>query len=212
MNKRLAVAAAVLLAGALLFFLRSKTPAPAPAAEPLGLANPRIPGQDQAAPMPSLPPLPPREVEGRARQVALDRPPPSQYPSGLKPLTPPDAPTGPVDKRGGPATPNAKRQMEIIGYAFQTLEEDVEDCLKQWDGAAPGQAQEVMIAFEIDEAGLQRSWLEHEGEVPFGPRSCLANAVYGLDWSKIVDHPAKLTQRYTLARDGGVEATADGRR
>ena len=94
--------------------------------------------------------------------------------------------------------------MEIIRYAFDTLEEDVRECLEKWEASAPGQAAEVMIALEIDADGLQKSWLEHEGEVPFGPRTCLANAVYGLDWSHIVDDPAKLTQRFELRRkDGG---------
>lgn len=58
----------------------------------------------------------------------------------------------------------------------------------------------VMIAFEIDAKGLQKSWLEHETDVPFGPRTCLANAVYGLDWSNIVDRPAMLTQRFELEK------------
>ncbi len=139
--------------------------------------------------------------------VALRVPePPSRVPlarptaapdAGLRPLT--ERRAGPTDKRERPG-PNAGRQMEIISYAFETLEEDVRDCLQQWESAAPGEAAEVMIAFEIDADGLQRSWLEHEGEVPFGPRTCLANAVFGLDWSRIVDQPAKLTQRFSLVR------------
>ena len=48
-------------------------------------------------------------------------------------------PRGPVDKRDNPG-PNAGRQMEIISHAFETLEEDVRDCLAEWDADAPGRA------------------------------------------------------------------------
>ncbi len=123
-------------------------------------------------------------------------------PRSLVQLAPEAAPSGPTDRRANPG-PDSKRQMEILRYGFETLDEDIEECLKQWDAVQPGQATEVMIAFDIDADGLQKSWLEHEGEIPFGPRTCLANAVYGLDWSHIVDHPAKLTNRFALGRDAG---------
>ncbi len=204
--KRAAIAGVLIAAAVAFYFLRSGAPTPTPPPpEVLAPVNPRIPGQDQAAGyVVPTEERSPSAVEGQrppARQIPLIRP--SEPTQPLKVLTPPETPRGPVDKRGGPSTPAAKRQMEMVSYAFETLEEDVEECLKQWDGAAPGQAQEVMIAFEIDKDGLQKSWLEHEGDVPFGPRTCLANAVYGLDWSKIVDQPAMLTQRYTLTRDAG---------
>ena len=141
----------------------------------------------------------PEQVAAALIQVPLNRPLPGQRDAGLRSLTNRGIPSGPVDKREN-AGPNAARQMEIISYAFETLEEDVRECLTQWEKTDPSEAAEVMIAFEIDGDGLQRSWLEHEKDVPFGPRTCLANAVYGLDWSKIVDHPAKLTQRFTLGR------------
>ena len=162
----------------------------------------RVPGSDQASPM-----VRPETAEQPARlaqpliQVPLNRPLPGQLDAGaLRPLK--DAaglPSGPVDKRGN-AGPNAARELEIIRYGFETLEEDVRACLEQWESTAPGEASEVMIAFEIDAKGLQKSWLEHETDVPFGPRTCLANAVYGLDWSNIVDRPAKLTQRFELGK------------
>lgn len=196
--------AAVVVIAAIAIWLVHRSPPPevpptAPVPEALAPVNPRIPGQDQAAGF--VPPAPVSDPPRPTPRVELARPDPSQYPQGLKALTPPEAPKGPVDKRGGPVTPQSKRQMEMVSYAFETLEEDVEECLKQWPGDAP--PQDVMLAFEIDSNGLQRSWLEHEGDVPFGPRTCLANAVYGLDWSKIVDRPAMLTQRYTLGRDAG---------
>jgi hypothetical protein len=157
----------------------------------------RIPGLDQPAPADaptgSAPVAP-------LIQVPLPRPAPGTFDAGLRSLTNGrPSPSGPVDRRENQG-PNAGREMEIIRYAFETLEEDVRECLAQWESTSPGEASEVMIAFEIDKDGLQKSWLEHEKEVPFGPRTCLANAVYGLDWSKIVEQPAKLTQRFELGR------------
>lgn len=137
--------------------------------------------------------------------LLLERAPPAAGAPAPKPiaqLAPEAAPSGPVDKRENPG-PNAKRQMEILRYGFETLDEDISECLAQWSSVEPGQANEVMIAFEIDADGLKRSWLEHDGGIPFGPRTCLANAVYGIDWSHIVDQPAKLTNRFYLDRDAG---------
>ncbi len=167
---------------------REVDPAIAPDAPQAGLPG-RIPGQDQGSPMTRK--TPPALVE-----VPLIKP---TFEAGvvLKALAV-DAPRGapgPVDKRDN-AGPNAARELEILRYGFETLEEDVQDCLKEWDSPPAN----VMIAFEIDANGLQRSWLEHDVEIPFGPRTCLSNAVYGLDWSKIVDQPAKLTQRFELGR------------
>ena len=190
----------------LLLLARTRFPGVPVAPEPLAVTGPgRILAAEPIAPLA-------RSNSGRAGeapaliQVPLDRPAPGRTDAGLRPLADRGVPSGPVDKREN-AGPNAGREMEIISYAFETLEEDVRGCLEQWESSAPGEAAEVMIAFEIDANGLQKSWLEHETEVPFGPRTCLANEVYGLDWSKIVDHPAKLTQRFELGRpDAGVRA------
>lgn len=105
-----------------------------------------------------------------------------------------------VDRREHPG-PNAGREMEMLRFAFDTLEEDVRACLEEWSSLQPGEAAEVMISFEIDTDGLQRSWLEHDAGIPFGPQTCFANAVYGLDWSKIVERPAMLTMPFRLDRE-----------
>lgn len=163
-----------------------------------GAARPiRVAGQE---PPPQSPPSP-----AQTPPFLLERATPAAgapAPRPIAQLAPEAAPSGPVDKRENPG-PNAKRQMEILRYGFETLDEDISECLAQWNSVEPGQATEVMIAFEIDADGLQRSWLEHDGGIPFGPRTCLANAVYGIDWSHIVDQPAKLTNRFYLDRDAG---------
>ena len=141
-----------------------------------------------------------------SERVLLERPSPSAWDAGTarSVVQLAEEAAGPIDRRANPG-PRAKQELEIVRYAFETLDEDIRSCLEQWDAVEPGQAGEVMIALEIDHDGLRRSWLEHDAGVPFGPRTCIANAVYGLDWSKIVDHPAKLTNRFELGR-------ADGRR
>ncbi len=164
-----------------------EAPRPPPAPTP-SEGDARIPESAMVPPATVLP------MGVATKQIVLQR---TVFDAGLRSLTDNGrVPSGPVDRRGN-AGPNAAREMEIISYAFETLEEDVRACLEQWGDAPPA---EVMIAFEIDANGLQKSWLEHQTEVPFGSRTCLANAVYGLDWSKIVDHPAKLTQRFELGR------------
>ncbi len=115
-------------------------------------------------------------------------------------LAPPKPPT---DKRAAPGA-RAPQELEILGYAFEALEEDVRECLSQWDALDAGATGEVMLVFQLDAKGLQKTWLDSAADVPFGPRSCISNAVYGLDWSNVVTEPAQVSQRFDLgAPDGG---------
>jgi hypothetical protein len=105
--------------------------------------------------------------------------------------------TLPVDRRDG-APPDAPRQLEVLSYAFETLDDDIRACLDQWTGLDPARTPEVLLGFELDRSGLTRSFVENADDIPFGPRTCLATAVYGLDWSNIVDEPVKVTKRFAL--------------
>jgi hypothetical protein len=89
-----------------------------------------------------------------------------------------------------------------LKYAFETLEDDVQACLAEWAASEPLPVREVVIAFELDPRGLQRSWVEGAADLPFGPRSCLASAVHGLDWSGLADEPAKVTARFQVGDAG----------
>lgn len=108
---------------------------------------------------------------------------------------------GPVDKRGG-QHPRAGVEMERVSYAMETLEEDIEACLAEWRKSEPEAQAQVLLGFEIDSGGLQRSWVDADGGLPFGVRSCFSNAVYGLDWSHLVEQPAQLTNRFSLGDAG----------
>jgi hypothetical protein len=55
-------------------------------------------------------------------------------------LAPPKPPT---DKRAAPGA-RAPQELEILGYAFEALEEDVRECLSQWDALDAGATGEVL--------------------------------------------------------------------
>jgi hypothetical protein len=143
----------------------------------------------------------PSSLGGGAR-TELPRFEPQHYDAGLKPLPPVEAAPGPIDRREN-AGPNAKRELEAIRYGMDTLDEDIAACLDQWNGQAGRDAGTVMVGFKIDAKGLQTSWVDSDVEVPFGPRTCFASAVYGIDWSHIVESPVQITHRFSLSADGG---------
>ena len=149
------------------------------------------------------------EVDGSAaapstrRQVELAfTTPPSTVDAGLRAVRGLGPPKPPTDKRTTPG-PRAQQELEILGYAFEALEEDVRECLSQWEALDAGATGEVMLVFQLDSKGLQKTWLDSAADVPFGPRSCISNAVYGLDWANVVTEPAQVSQRFELAPDGG---------
>jgi hypothetical protein len=139
----------------------------------------------------------------KRRQVELAfTTPPSTSDAGLRAVRG-LGPPRPIDKRATPG-PRAGEELEILSYAFEALEEDVRDCLSQWEALDAGATGEVMLVFQLDSNGLQKTWLDSAADVPFGPRSCISNAVYGLDWTNVVSEPAQVSQRFELgAPDGG---------
>lgn len=123
-------------------------------------------------------------------------------------LTPPKTPPreeplhvaearGLVDKRGIKSADTA-RELEALNYGMETLDDDIEECLEQWKSTSSTISGKAMVGFQISPDGLTSAWLEGGEQIPFGPRTCIANAVYGIDWSRIVDHPAEITRRFEL--------------
>lgn len=194
------------LLAALWFFSRSpsSTKAEVPTAEFVTPTQTPLPASNAA---------PPRQVHDddagaadaplKRRQVelAFTTPTPTT-PGGLRAVRA-MGPKQPLDKRAAPGA-RAAQELEILGYAFEALEEDVRECLAEWEALDAGATGEVMLLFDLDSKGLQKTWLESAADVPFGPRSCISNAVYGLDWSNVVTAPAQVSQRFDLgAPDGG---------
>lgn len=138
------------------------------------------------------------------RQVELAYTPPAvTSDAGIRAVLGLGPPKPPTDKRAAPGA-RAQQELEILGYAFEALEEDVRECLSQWEALDAGATGEVMLVFQLDSKGLQKTWLDSAADVPFGPRSCISNAVYGLDWANVVSEPAQVSERFELgAPDGG---------
>jgi hypothetical protein len=102
------------------------------------------------------------------------------------------------DKRDG-VRPGAEGELETIGYGLDTLHEDVDACLKEWRSKSATISGSVRLAFQLDPSGLTTAWLIGGEALPFGPRTCIGNAAYGIDWSNIVDHASEVTDDFDLA-------------
>ena len=191
-----------LLAGLVLYASREAPPRLPPTAPDAGASTPPTSGTSASlspadAGQANAPRAP--ELPGRA---LLPPVPPSHFDGGLRSVSDLAAVKLPKDRRLEPG-PRAQQELEILGYAFETLAEDVDACLAQWDALDAGATGEVMLVFQLDADGLTKSWVDSVVELPLGPKSCIANAVYGLDWAHIVDAPAEVSQRFELGRDAG---------
>jgi hypothetical protein len=105
------------------------------------------------------------------------------------------------DRRAPGSPALAPQKIEALRYGLQSLDDDISDCLDQWP-EVPLTDGGVMIGFGIDAGGLHKSWVQSDAKIPFGPRTCLANAVYGIDWSNLTDEPAEITYRYSRKAAG----------
>jgi len=111
------------------------------------------------------------------------------------------------DRRTGSGQ-DAPTELELIHAGLDTIQEDIEACLAQWAATDAQVEGKILIGFQLDETGLTGSWVDHGDTLPFGVKTCFASAVYGVDWSHIVKHPAEITNNYELssARPSGSEA------
>lgn len=193
--------ALVALAGLTLYLSSHRAPLEQPQLAPID-AGMTVTGPSNEQPSTRDTPDAAARASPAPARVLLSPVEPAHYDGGPRPVTELAAVRMPKDRRDNPG-PRAKAELEIVGYAFETLAEDVEECLANWDAMDAGATGEVMLVFQIDKKGLQKSWVDSAVELPFGPRSCIANAVYGLDWSNIVEQPAQISQRFELGRDAG---------
>jgi hypothetical protein len=201
------VAAGLVVGLALWWWLRPLAPDTGPASGqgparivPRAEAPVDAPGLSEPAAK-AAPPVAPKEPPPPRTELTRPASPRAEAPKSI--AQPPPGRAMPTDRRGG-SNPRAQHELEILSYGFETLDEDLQACLDQWTALDPEKTPEVMIGFELDRSGLTRSFVENAEDVPFGPKTCLSNAVYGIDWSNIVEQPAKVTKRFTVtARDAG---------
>lgn len=211
----IALAAAV-LAGLWWWWLR---PAASPEATAPAAAAPEARGSTRASTSARAP------ASGAARSAAASASVPSAAPAAPRPRTVlprPSAPPAAVEaeaprririaERGGPLHdrrdnpgPDAPTELELVHAGLDTVREDVEACLDEWAKTDASVSGSVMIGFQLDESGLTESWVEGASELPFGVQTCFGNAVYGVDWSHVVSHPAQITNHFDIedTRDGG---------
>lgn len=150
-----------------------------------------------------------QQTKTSSRVMSASAPPPARIV-----LTPPPAaphasdytvppPETQLRDRRGHAGPQAASERESVGYALDTLDEDIQACLDQWRKTQTQLQGSLMLAIQIDANGLQKAWIETDGGVPLGPQSCFANAVYGIDWSHMTHEPAEITRPYSFAEEDG---------
>ena len=187
----------------------------------LGVTMVRRADPPVARPPPAEPAVPSTRVEPAS--PAMERPvtPPtaSATPSPRRVLVPPPAepitPRAPrlvrggelVDRRGGPHEPDAKEQREALGATMAAVEEDVEDCLRAWSKLDPEIHGQVSMAFQIDEKGLGKLWIQDHEQIPEGPMTCFASAIYSVDWSHISRKPIEISNHFVI--EDGAPAQVD---
>lgn len=146
---------------------------------------------------------PPRHTETAAplpARAALLRPSPPAQPEPARRRIVIAEQSGKLRDRRGNAGQDAPTELELIHAGLDTIQEDIEACLEQWAGADAEAEGKVLIGFQLDETGLTGSWVAEGEALPFGVKTCFASAVYGVDWSHIVKHPAEITNNYELSR------------
>ncbi len=110
------------------------------------------------------------------------------------------------DRRGGPRD---EEQRQQIMAAMGAVEDDVEECLHAWSEVEPDLHGQVSLAFQIDDSGLGKVWIQDWADVPEGPMTCFASAVYGVDWSHISDRPIEISNHFVVEQ--GAPAQVDVR-
>jgi hypothetical protein len=91
--------------------------------------------------------------------------------------------------------PNFKEIQRRVHEKLAAMNERAEKCLENFSADDPSLKPGVRLGISLDPGGLQSVWIEDRVDVPEGPLTCFANAVYQLDWSGIIDRPAQITQR-----------------
>jgi len=168
-------------------------PTPSAGAPAAGSASP-LAAPGTAAPGPSMPPAgAPRAIPRVGARTILPRPPPRAAAAGDA-AVPRAVPTeGLRDRRGKPPSEQSKELMEHVKAGLDLVEEDVEACIKAWTDADPSIQGKVLLGFQIGEDGLGKVWIQDYEDVPRGPLTCFASAVYDVDWSGMTDEGVEIT-------------------
>jgi len=84
-------------------------------------------------------------------------------------------------------TDTGAEDLQLREALHATLEEvvpDVRDCLQMWWMLDPALSGAVEVEFALTEQGLGEVEILDHSDVPVGPLSCFATALYGVDWPR----------------------------
>jgi hypothetical protein len=110
--------------------------------------------------------------------------------------------TGELRNKLDKTPPDFPRMQARTKVLLNELHARADKCLAGWSAPDPALREGVMLAIEIDKAGLQQVAIKDMVEIPDGPLRCLSNAAYELDWSGITEAPVMITvpQKYAATR------------
>jgi hypothetical protein len=100
---------------------------------------------------------------------------------------------GPVDKRPGPPRKDAEALKKALFQRLDKALDAAQACLDSWSEQDDSLDAGVMLAFSLDDRGLQQVWIQDRQGVPAGPLACIANAVYPIDWGGLTTEPVEVT-------------------
>ncbi len=133
--------------------------------------------------------------ETRALPVTVTPPAPSPAPNNTD-----DASAPLLDRR-----PESERGDGNVAAAIQDNMEDVRGdiagCITDWLTVEPSIEGRVSVGFRINADGLQEAWIVDHEDVPSGPLTCFATAVYAADWEGISDEPVEVTFPFVVASE-----------
>jgi hypothetical protein len=100
---------------------------------------------------------------------------------------------GPRDKRPGPRRPDSDALKKALFQRLDQALDAAQTCLDAWSEQDDSLETGVMLAFSLDDRGLQQVWIMDREGVPAGPLACIANSVYPIDWSGVTNEPLEVT-------------------
>lgn len=100
---------------------------------------------------------------------------------------------GPKDKRPGPRRPDSDALKKALFQRLDQALDAAQTCLDAWSEQDDSLDAGVMLAFGLDDRGLQQVWIMDREGVPAGPLACIANSVYPIDWSGVTNEPLEVT-------------------
>jgi len=99
---------------------------------------------------------------------------------------------GPVDRRSD-AHVASEQLLDDIKTGIDLVRDDIEACIEDWSEVEPDMDGQVVVRFSLDADGLQEAWIGDVEDVPAGPLTCFAAAVWEVDWADISDDPIEVS-------------------